>query len=99
MESLAARLERALTRFRVQTAHNLLDEVFAVAPPDVIARDFVLPLFSRVESAGDPAVTRFACSLFEIRLLVQARGWERIDGPSVTLACAPRERRTLGLIA
>ena len=45
------------------------------------------------------AVVRFAASLFEIRLLVQARGWERIDGPCVVLACAPREQRTLALIA
>ena len=37
--------------------------------------------------------------MFEIRLLVQARGWERIDGPQVTLACGPRDERTLGLIA
>jgi hypothetical protein len=99
MEPLAARLERALARFRVQTAHNLLDEAFAAAQPEIVARDFNVPLFDRVEAAGDPAVTRFAASLFEIRLLVQARGWERIDGPSVTLACAPREQRTLALIA
>ena len=99
MEPLAARLERALARFRVQTAHNLLDEAFAAGQPEVIARDFILPLYDRVEAAADPAVTRFAASLFEIRLLVQARGWERIDGPRVTLACAPREQRTLGLIA
>jgi hypothetical protein len=99
MEPLAARLERALARFRVQTAHNLLDEAFAAGQPEVVARDFILPLFARVEAAADPAVTRFAASLFEIRLLVQARGWERIDGPRVTLACAPREQRTLALIA
>jgi hypothetical protein len=99
MEPLAARLERALARFRVQTAHNLLDEAFAAAQADIVAREFVLPLLDRVEAAGDPAVTRFAASLFEIRLLVLARGWERIDGPVVTLACAPREQRTLALIA
>ena len=83
MEPLAARLERALVRFRIQSAHNLLDEAFAAAPPDVIARDFVVPLFDARRGGGDPAVTRFAASLFEIRLLVQARGWERIDGPRV----------------
>jgi len=99
MEPLAARLERALVRFRIQAAHNLLDEAFAAAPPELVARDFLLPLYERVEAAGDPAVVRFAASLFEIRLLVQARGWERIDGPCVTLACAPREQRTLALIA
>jgi hypothetical protein len=99
IEPLAARLERALARFRVQAAHNLLDEAFAAAPADVVARELVLPLYERLEATGDPGVTRFAASVFEIRLLVQARGWERIDAPSVTLACAPREQRTLALIA
>src|SRR4051812_13656115 len=98
MEPLAARLERALGRFRVQTAHNLLDEAFAAAPADVVARELVVPLFERVEAAGDPAVIRFATTLFEIRLLVQAQGWDRIDGPPVTLACGPREQSTLPLI-
>ena len=58
----------------------------------------MLPLFERLEQAGDAGVVRFAVSVFEIRMLVQARGWERIDGPQVTLACAPREERTLALI-
>ena len=87
IEPLAARLERA--RFRVQAAHNLLDEAFAAAPADVVARELVPPLYERLEATGDPGVTRFAASVFEIGLLVQARGWERIDGPSVTLACGP----------
>ena len=47
---------------------------------------------SHLEAAGDEGVVRFAASVFEIRLLVQARGWERIDGPQVTLACAPARR-------
>ncbi len=98
-ETVRARLERAIVRFRVQSAHNLLDEAFGAAAPDVVARDLVLPLFEQLEQAGDPAVVRFAASLFEIRLLSQAGGWERIDGPPVVLACAPREERTLGLIA
>jgi hypothetical protein len=91
-------LERAVVRFRVQAAHNLLDEAFGASSPDVVARDLVLPLFERVEAAGDPGVIRFAASLFEIRLLAQAGGWDRIDGPLVVLACAPREERTLPLI-
>jgi MerR family transcriptional regulator, light-induced transcriptional regulator len=86
-------------RFRVQAAHNLLDEAFGASAPDVVARDLVLPLFERVEAAGDPGVVRFAASIFEIRLLAQAGGWDRIDGPVVVLACAPREERTLALIA
>jgi hypothetical protein len=99
MEPLADRLGRALTRFRIQSAHNLLDEAFAAAPADVTARELILPLFDHVEAGGDAAVVRFAASLFEMRLLAQARGWERINGPRVTLAGAPREQRTLTLIA
>jgi len=98
MESLAERLERALVRFRSQSADNVLDEALAAAPADVVARELIVPLFARIEAGGDPAVIRFAASLFEIRLLGQARGWERIHGPRVALACAPREQRTLALI-
>jgi hypothetical protein len=86
-------------RFRVQSVHNLLDEALGASPPDVVARDLILPLFERLEAAGDPGAIRFASSLFEIRLLAQARGWDRVDGPLVVLACAPREERTLALIA
>jgi hypothetical protein len=99
LEPLAGRLERALVRFRVQAAHNLLDEAFGAAPADVVARELVLPLYQRAAAGGDRAVERFAASLFETRLLVQARGWDRIDGPCVALACGPREQRTLPLIA
>jgi hypothetical protein len=95
---VSARLERAVVRFRVQSAHNVLDEALGAAPPDVVARDLVLPLFEQFEQEGDPGVIRFAASLFEIRLLGQASGWDRIDGPLVILACAPREERTLGVI-
>jgi hypothetical protein len=83
----------------VQSAHNLLDEALGAAPPDVVARELVLPLYEHFEQTGDPGVIRFAASLFEVRLLAQARAWDRIDGPLVVLACAPREERTLGLIA
>ena len=38
-ETVAARLERAIVRFRVQSAHNLLDEAFGAVAPDVVARD------------------------------------------------------------
>jgi hypothetical protein len=98
IEPLATALERALGRFRVQTAHNLLDEAFSALPADAVAREVILPVYARVEAAGDPAVVRFATSVFELRLLGQARGWDRIDGPHVTLACAPGEWRTLTLI-
>lgn len=86
-------------RYRVQAVHNLLDEAFGGLSPDIVARDVILPLFGRLEATADPGVVRFAASLFEIRLLAQAGGWERIDGPLVVLACAPREERTLGLIS
>jgi hypothetical protein len=98
IEPLATMLERALGRFRVQTAHNLLDEAFSTLPADAVAREAILPVYARVETAGDAAALRFATSIFELRLLGQARGWDRIEGPEITLACAPREWRTLELI-
>jgi hypothetical protein len=99
IEPLVETLTRALARFRVQAAHNVLDEAFATLPADVVARDLALPVYERVEQDGDPGVLRFAASILEIRLLVQARGWERGDGPEVTLACGPDDERTLELIA
>ncbi len=95
-EPLVVRLERAVRRFRLQSAHNLLDEAFAAHPPELLVRDVGRPLLDRLD---DPAATRFATSLLELRLLAYARGWERVNGPVVVLACAPSEERVLDLIA
>ncbi len=92
------RLERAVRRFRLQSAHNLLDEAFATHSPEAVLRDVAVPLFRRLEADGDPAAVRLAASIFELRLLAQARGWERVRGPLVVLACAPREEHVLALI-
>ena len=91
-----ARLERAVKRFRLQSAHNLLDEAFAAHAPELLVRDVGRPLLDRLD---DPAATRFATSLLELRLLAHARGWERVNGPVVVLACAPAEEQVLDLIA
>ena len=95
-EPLVVRLERAVKRFRLQSAHNLLDEAFAAHPPELLVRDVGRPLLDRLD---DPAATRFATSLLELRLLAHARGWERVNGPVVVLACAPSEERVLDLIS
>lgn len=90
------RLERAVRRFRLQSAHNLLDEAFAAHPPEALFNEVGRPLLQRLE---DPGARRFATSLFELRLLAHARGWERVSGPAVVLACAPHDEDVLGLIA
>src|SRR3954447_2696303 len=95
-EPLVARLERAVRRFRLQSAHNLLDEAFAAYPAEEIVHRVGRPLLQRLD---DPAAHQFASSLLELRLLAHARGWERVNGPRVVLACAPSEEDVLGLIA
>ncbi|MDA0183445.1 hypothetical protein OJ997_24260 [Solirubrobacter phytolaccae] len=90
------RLERAVHRFRLQSAHNLLDEAFASVPPEAFVRDVGRPLLMRLDDAAE---LRFARSLLELRLLAQAQGWERVHGPLVVLACAPSDDDVLELIA
>jgi hypothetical protein len=90
------RLERAVRRFRLQSAHNLLDEVFAAHPPETILKEIGRPLLQRLD---DPAAARFATSLLELRLLAHARGWERVNGPTTVLACAPHDEDVPALIA
>src|SRR5690349_12458864 len=98
-EPLARRLERAVRHYRMQAAHNLLDELLASHPPTVVVRDVADPLLIRLAERGDdPGAVRFATSLFEVRLLAHGRGWERINGPSVVLAGAPRQDGVLDLI-
>ena len=93
------RLERAVRRFRLQSAHNLLDEAFATYAPDALLAQVGQPLLDRLEAKHDDGALRFATSLLELRLLAHARGWERASGPLVVLGCAPSEERTLELIA
>ena len=95
-EPLVVRLERAVHRFRLQSAHNLLDEAFASVPPEAFLRDIGRPLLARLDDAAE---VRFATSLLELRLLAQAQGWERVNGPVVVLACAPDDDAVLELIA
>jgi hypothetical protein len=97
-DALVVRLERAVRRFRLQSAHNLLDEAFATYPPDALLVQVGQPLLDRLEAKHDLGALRFATSLLELRLLAHGRGWERASGPLVVLGCAPSEERTLELI-
>ncbi|MDA0171626.1 hypothetical protein OJ998_21175 [Solirubrobacter taibaiensis] len=98
-DALVLRLERAVRRFRLQSAHNLLDEAFATYAPDALLTQVGQPLLDRLEAKQDDGALRFATSLLELRLLAHGRGWERASGPLVVLGCAPSEERTLELIA
>jgi len=95
-EPLVVRLTRAVHRFRLQSAHNLLDEAFASVPPEAFLRDVGRPLLDRLDDAAE---VRFATSLLELRLLAQAQGWERVNGPVIVLACTPADDAVLELIA
>jgi hypothetical protein len=95
--ALLDRLERAVRRFRLQSTHNLLDEAFASHSPEVVLRDIGRPLLNRLEVSGDDAEERFARSVLELRLLAQARDWERVNGPLVVLASA--DENVLELVA
>jgi hypothetical protein len=97
-DALATRLERALRRFRLQSAHNLLDEALATRSPAAFLDDVAWPVLHRLEADGEEAAVRFARTLFEQRLLGHARGWQAVRGPLVLLACAPRDEQVLGLI-
>jgi hypothetical protein len=90
------RLERAIRRFRLQSAHNLLDEAFAAHAPEALLKQVGHPLLERLD---DPAARRFATSLLELRLLAHARGWDRVNGPTIVLACAPSDEDVLPSIA
>jgi hypothetical protein len=95
-DPLVPRLERALRRFRLQTAHNLLDEALAARSAGAFVNGIATPVLARLD---DPAAARLGRSLLEQRLLAQARGWQAVDGPLVTLACAPADEHVLELIA
>jgi hypothetical protein len=96
---LDARLERAVRNFRLQAAHNLLDEALTALPPTVLVRRVVGPLLGRLQRDGDDAAARFGASLVEVRLLAHGRGWQSGSGPRVLLACLPRDEYVLDLIA
>jgi len=98
-DALVVRLERAVRRFRLQSAHNLLDEAFATYAPDALLAQVGQPLLDRLQADHDDGALRFATSLLELRLLAHARGWERASGPLVVLGCTPSGERTLELIA
>ena len=97
-DALVVRLERAVRRFRLQSAHNLLDEAFATYAPDALLAQVGQPLLDRLQAKPDDGALRFATSLLDSRLLAHARGWERASGPLVVLGCTPSEERTLELI-
>ena len=95
-DPLTLRLERALRRFRLQSAHNLLDEALAAARRTAFLRDVACRCCDQLEADGNDA--RGALRRVAVRASgcsAHARGWERVRGPLVVLACAPREERTL----
>jgi methanogenic corrinoid protein MtbC1 len=96
-------LQQALDVFDADAAHRILDRVLASFMLDTVLAGIILPylrdLGERWER-GEASVGQehFASNLIRGRLLALARGWERGDGHSALLACAPGERHDLPLI-
>jgi len=96
-------LQQALDVFDADAAHGILDRVLASFTLDTVLVGTILPylrdLGERWER-GEASVghEHFASNLIRGRLLALARGWERGDGHSALLACAPGEQHDLPLI-
>ncbi len=96
-------LRQALDALNADAAHGVLDRVLGAFTLDTVLAGIVLPylrdLGERWER-GEASVGQehFASNLIRGRLLALARGWERGDGHSALLACAPGEQHDLPLV-
>ncbi|HEX3292021.1 MAG TPA: cobalamin B12-binding domain-containing protein [Gaiella sp.] len=84
--------------------HAILDEAFAGFSLETVLRDLVLPVLRDIGSEWERGALEigqehFASNLVRERLLALARLWGRGGGPLAILACVPRERHDIGLIA
>lgn len=96
-------LRKALDSMDADAAHAVLDDLLASFMLETVLADVVLPYLHDLGERwqrGDASVAQehFASNLLRARLLALARGWERGDGPTALLACAPGEQHDLPLI-
>jgi MerR family transcriptional regulator, light-induced transcriptional regulator len=97
-------LRNALDAMDADAAHAVLDGLLASFTLETVLAGVVLPYLRELGDRwqrGEASVAQehFASNLLRARLLALARGWERGDGPTVLLACAPGEQHDLPLIA
>jgi len=94
----------AVSKFDETTVHAVLDEALGAFSLETVLRELVLPLLREIDEqweSGELEVANehFASNVVRERLLALARYWSRGTGPLAILACAPRERHDIGLIA
>ncbi|HET8821724.1 MAG TPA: MerR family transcriptional regulator [Thermoleophilaceae bacterium] len=99
-----AELREALDAMDADTAHAVLDGLLATFTLETVLSGVVLPYLRELgerwqRSEASVAQEHFASNLLRARLLALARGWERGEGATALLACAPREQHDLPLVA
>ena len=99
-----AELREALDAMDADAAHAVLDGLLAYFTLETILSGVVLPYLRELgerwqRSEASVAQEHFASNLLRARLLALARGWERGEGATALLACAPGEQHDLPLIA
>jgi MerR family transcriptional regulator, light-induced transcriptional regulator len=104
VSSALEELHAAVMTFDESRVHAEVDSLLAHVSLDSALRDVVVPYLHELGDRwerGEVSVAHehFASSILRGRLLGLARGWGRGFGPAAVLACAPRERHDLGLIA
>lgn len=97
-------LREALDAMDADAAHAVLDGLLASFTLETVLSGVLLPYLRDLGERwqrGEASVAQehFASNLVRARLLALARGWERGEGPTALLACAPGEQHDLALIA
>ena len=96
-------LREALDAMDADAAHAILDGLLASFTLESVLSGVLLPYLHELGErwrSGDAYVAQehFASNLLRARLLALARGWERGEGRTALLACAPGEQHDLPLI-
>jgi DNA-binding transcriptional MerR regulator/methylmalonyl-CoA mutase cobalamin-binding subunit len=104
LDDARLRLLEAVSAYDETTVHAVLDEALGAFSLETVLRELILPSLREIGDqweAGklEVANEHFASNVVRERLLALARNWSRGTGPLAILACAPRERHDIGLIA
>ena len=96
-------LREALDVMDADAAHAVLDGLLASFTLETVLSGVLLPYLHELgerwqRAEASVAQEHFASNLLRARLLALARGWERGDGRTALLACAPGEQHDLPLI-
>ena len=104
LDDARLRLVAAVTAYDETTMHAVLDEALGAFSLETVLRELILPSLRQIGEQWEAdelevANEHFASNVIRERLLALARNWSRGAGPLAILACAPRERHDIGLIA